>query len=54
MLGNAAAGTLESRFGISPKVFGRIEDVIFEEQVRFEGRIFGGVVIAGSSTLGWL
>ena len=41
MLGEANAGTLERCFEINLKPFRRIKDVSFEDQVRFEGWIFG-------------
>ncbi len=41
MLQKAKAGTLGRYFNIAPKPFGRVEGIRFEEQVRFEGWIFG-------------
>ncbi len=41
MLRKANAGTLEGHFEVASKPFGRIEHVSFEDQVRFEGWIFG-------------
>ncbi|CAA9287371.1 MAG: hypothetical protein AVDCRST_MAG93-3639 [uncultured Chloroflexia bacterium] len=41
MLGESASGTLMEAFDLPKKPFGRVEGVGFEEQVRFEGWIFG-------------
>lgn len=41
MLTEAKAETLDSRFEITPKPFGRGKDVSFEDQISFEGWIFG-------------
>ena len=41
MLREANEGSLKCHFEIAPKPFGRVEEVSFEDQVRFEGWIFG-------------
>lgn len=41
VLGHHEEKTLGDPFDIAPVPFGRAENVSFEEQVRFEGRIFG-------------
>jgi len=41
MLGKANAGTLGRYFQIDSLPFRRVENISFEEQVRFEGWIFG-------------
>ncbi len=41
MLREANDRTLKCRFEMAPKPFGRIEGVSFEDQIRFEGWIFG-------------
>ena len=36
-----ASGTIEQAFELAPRPFGRFEDISFEDQVRFEGWMFG-------------
>ncbi len=41
ILGESTSGTLTRAFDLPEKPFGRVEGVSFEDQVRFEGWIFG-------------
>ncbi len=41
MLGESASGMLTEAFNLPQMPFGRVEGVGFEDQVRFEGWIFG-------------